>query len=59
MSQIHAAIRAFLDGERGATMIEYSVMVSLIAAVCVVIVTTIGGQTNGLFTALNAAWTAA
>lgn len=59
MSQLHAVIRAFLDDERGATMVEYGVMLAFIAAVCIAIVTTIGGQTNGMFTSLNTAWTAA
>lgn len=40
-------------------MVEYSVMVALIAAVCIVIITTLGGQTNSLFSSLNAAWAAA
>lgn len=59
MSELHAATRAFLDDERGATMVEYGIMLVFIAAVCILIITTLGGQTNSLFTSLNTAWSAA
>jgi len=36
--------------EDGATMVEYGMMVALIAAVCVAIVATIGGQIQTAFT---------
>jgi pilus assembly protein Flp/PilA len=45
--------------ERGATMVEYGIMVALIAAVCITAVTAVGGQVNTVFnnivTALKAA----
>lgn len=59
MSQPHVAISAFLRDEDGATMVEYGVMLALIAAICIAIITTLGGQTNSLFTSLNTAWSAA
>ena len=40
----------FLQDEEGATMVEYAIMVGLIAAVCVGVVTTLGTKTQGTFT---------
>ena len=39
--------------EGGATMVEYGLMVALIAAVCVTIVTTLGTQVLGAFTSVS------
>lgn len=36
--------------ERGATAVEYGIMVALIAAVIITIVTTLGTQLNTMFT---------
>ncbi len=41
--------------EEGATMVEYGVMVALIAAVCVAIVTTLGTQVQTAFTTVSGA----
>lgn len=40
--------RQFLSDDSGATMVEYAITVVLIAAISVVIVSTIGGITEGL-----------
>ena len=50
--------RRFLPGllrrdERGATAVEYGLMVGLIAAVIVGVVTALGGQLNTLFTTVS------
>ena len=39
--------------ERGATAVEYGIMVALIAAVIIVIVSTLGTQLNGMFTSVS------
>ena len=39
--------------ERGATAVEYGLMVALIAAVIVVAVTTLGTKVNAAFTTVN------
>jgi len=44
------AVRCFLSDEEGATAIEYAVMASLIAAVCVASVTALANATDGSFT---------
>ena len=38
--------------ESGATMVEYALMVALVAAVCVVAVTALGNAISGKFTAV-------
>ncbi len=43
----------FLADESGATMVEYAVMVSLIAAVCIGALGIFGGKVNDLFGVLN------
>ncbi|HEX6966776.1 MAG TPA: Flp family type IVb pilin [Gemmatimonadaceae bacterium] len=42
-------LRRFARDEAGATMTEYGIMLVLIAAVCIAIVTTIGGQVQQEF----------
>lgn len=39
--------------ERGATMVEYGIMVALIAAVCIVLVTTLGQDVSNAFSSVN------
>ena len=42
-------LKNLLLDEEGATLVEYGLIVALIAAVCVVIVTTLGTQVQGAF----------
>lgn len=39
--------------EKGATAVEYGLMVGLIAVVIIVAVTALGGELNGLFQSIN------
>ena len=39
--------------ERGATAVEYGIMVALIAAVIITIVSTLGTQLNSMFTGIS------
>jgi pilus assembly protein Flp/PilA len=43
-----------LRDETGATMVEYGVMVALIAAVCIAVVTTLGQNVSNAFSTVNA-----
>ena len=43
---MYLAIKRFLHEERGATMVEYGIMISLIAVVCLAVVAAIG---DGVF----------
>ncbi len=45
-----------LKEQKGATAVEYGMMVALIAAVIIAIVTTLGDQINTVFTTFVAAW---
>ena len=62
MNQVYALMvtfQAFLDDrfdnrkDRGATAVEYGLMVGLIAVVIIIAVATLGGTLDGLFTSVN------
>lgn len=55
MKKLAGSFRAFVKDEDGATMVEYGMMVALIAAVCVGIVTTLGTQIQTAFTTVSTA----
>ncbi len=55
MVKFIAAAKGFVKGEEAATMVEYGLMVALIAVVCIVAVTALGTSINGIFTNLNTA----
>jgi pilus assembly protein Flp/PilA len=42
------------EGERGATAVEYGIMVALIAAVIILVVTAVGRKTSNAFESINA-----
>ncbi|MFN2448178.1 MAG: Flp family type IVb pilin [Candidatus Baltobacteraceae bacterium] len=44
---------AMLRNDDGATMVEYGIMVALIAAVCIVLISTLGGKVNTAFASVN------
>jgi pilus assembly protein Flp/PilA len=43
-----------LRDERGATMVEYGIMVALIAAICIAVVGTLGQNVSNAFSNVNA-----
>jgi pilus assembly protein Flp/PilA len=43
----------FRNEEKGATAVEYGIMVALIAVVIIVAVSTMGGTLNDMFTGVN------
>jgi pilus assembly protein Flp/PilA len=49
MSSITSTIRRFLKDESGATMVEYGIMVAVIAAVSIAIIQSIGSKTTAAF----------
>ena len=49
----------FGQDEKGASLVEYALLVGLIAVVCIAAVQLLGTTVNGVFGALNAALTAA
>ena len=48
-----------LSGDDGATMVEYALMVALIALVCFAAVQFVGGQTSNSYSRVNTSLTAA
>jgi pilus assembly protein Flp/PilA len=42
-------VKGVLRDDEGATMVEYAIMVALIAAVCIAVVTTLGTQVSSAF----------
>jgi pilus assembly protein Flp/PilA len=49
MSSFVAAAKRFVKGEEGATMVEYGLMLALIAAVCIAAVTLVGTNASTIF----------
>ena len=45
-------VKKFVRGEEGATMVEYGLMLALIAVVCIGAVTLIGTGANSMFTSI-------
>ncbi|HZZ65573.1 MAG TPA: Flp family type IVb pilin [Candidatus Baltobacteraceae bacterium] len=43
-----------LRDEEGATMVEYGIMVALIAAICIGVITTLGQKVSNAFSTVNA-----
>ena len=48
-SHIESQVARFIAREDGATMVEYGLMVALIAVVCIAGVTLLGGNVSGIF----------
>ena len=48
-------VMRFLRSEDGPTAVEYSVMLALIIAVCAGAISTLGNNTNSLFTSVGTA----
>ena len=42
-----------LRDEEGATMVEYGIMVALIAAICIGVITTLGQNVSNAFSTVN------
>ncbi|HEV3154088.1 MAG TPA: Flp family type IVb pilin [Candidatus Baltobacteraceae bacterium] len=47
------ALKRLIADESGATMVEYGIMVALIAAVCIVLISTLGKNVSSAFSSVN------
>ncbi|MBC5816144.1 MAG: Flp family type IVb pilin [Candidatus Eremiobacteraeota bacterium] len=47
---------AMLRDDEGATMVEYALIVGLIAAVCITAVTALGSKISAKFTSVQTGW---
>ncbi len=54
MSSIKNAVTRFVREESGATMVEYGIMVALVAALAIAVIKVIGSKTNNAFQNVNA-----
>ncbi len=54
MQKLIAHVKGFAREEEGATMVEYGLMVALIAIVCIASVTSIGKTLNDVFSDIAA-----
>ena len=50
MQNFVSQVKRFAREEEGATMVEYGLMVALIAIVCILAITNIGKNLNSVFT---------
>jgi pilus assembly protein Flp/PilA len=55
MNRFTTMARRFVKNDEAATMVEYALMLSLIAVVCIAAVTLIGGNANNIFAAIAGA----
>jgi pilus assembly protein Flp/PilA len=46
-------VSRFVQNDEGAALVEYGILVGLIAVVCIAAVGTLGGTINGVFTTIN------
>jgi pilus assembly protein Flp/PilA len=53
VSRVASLAKRFLKEESGATMVEYGIMVAVIAAVSIAIIRTIGNRTTAAFTRVS------
>jgi len=54
MTKFVTATKSFVKGEEGATMVEYGLMLALIAIVCIISVTLLGTNASTMFAAAAA-----
>lgn len=59
MSRFTTLVRRFVKNDDAATMVEYALMLALIAVVCIIAVTAIGNNANGIFGQIQTALAAA
>jgi pilus assembly protein Flp/PilA len=53
MAGLHSIFKTFLRDESGASMVEYGLMVALVAAACVTAVTLLGNAVSTQFTSVS------
>lgn len=47
------ALKNFFNDENGATLVEYGIIVALIAVVCIGVITTLGKSISNQFSSIN------
>lgn len=54
MARLTTAVRSFIRKDDGAALVEYGILVALIAVVCIVIVAVVGNKISAKFSEINA-----
>ena len=54
MKGLTKAVRGFIKDEEGAALVEYGILIALIAVVCIVLVATVGNKISMKFSEINA-----
>jgi pilus assembly protein Flp/PilA len=52
--RMYLAAKALRDGEEGQAMVEYALILSLVAVAAVGILSTLGGSVSSIFSSINA-----
>ncbi|MFZ2170739.1 MAG: Flp family type IVb pilin [Methylococcaceae bacterium] len=55
MKNLKHCIKKFSKNEEGATMVEYAIMVALIAIISIAVITGLGQEVNQTFSVVNSA----
>jgi len=54
MSKLMKPVQTFFSNEDGAALVEYALLVALIAVICIIGITTLGTKVNAKFTEIGA-----
>jgi pilus assembly protein Flp/PilA len=54
MKRIIAGTRRFVTNEEGAALVEYGLLIALIAVICVIVVAVLGNTVSAKFSQINA-----
>jgi pilus assembly protein Flp/PilA len=53
MRRVFRSVTKFISQEEGASLVEYGLLLALIAVVCIGAISTLGGSISGMFTGLS------
>jgi pilus assembly protein Flp/PilA len=56
MKSMIAVTRRFIANEEGAALVEYGLLIALIAVICVIVVAVLGNTVSAKFSSINASF---
>jgi len=54
MKRLDRAVRNFVGNEDGAALVEYAILIALIAVICLIVVATVGNKVSEKFSTVAA-----
>lgn len=54
MKSLTRGVRKFIANDEGAALVEYGLLIALIAVICVIVVATLGNTVSAKFSEINA-----